>query len=103
MNTAPERANGYQVELGLAARQCELYYGASWYWNPARWGTSDGYVPFGILWDAWRTLQSLTAWQRLQTMQAFILAQPVPDERRHLRDQAVQRETDLAYPPPEPA
>src|SRR5689334_16249685 len=25
---------------------CQLHFGASWYYNPGRWGTADGTVPW---------------------------------------------------------
>ena len=98
LNTAPEQAAGYTVSLGLACRQAEAFWGASWYWNPARWGTRDGYVPFPVLWDAWRAMQSVAAWQRMQITQAVALAQPVDESHMGQRDRYVKREQDLAFP-----
>lgn len=86
------------MSLGLACRQCEAFWGASWYWNPARWGTRDGYVPFPVLWDAWRSMQSVTAWQRLMWTKAFALGQPVSQDHLPDRSRAVDAEMQLAFP-----
>lgn len=86
------------MSLGLACAQCEAFWGASWYFNPARWATVDGYVPFPVLWDAWRTMQSVAAWQRMQITHAVALAQPVSEERLQERLQAGEREQRQAFP-----
>lgn len=87
------------MTLGLACAQCEAFWGASWYWNPPRWGTVDGYVPFTVLWDAWRSMQSVAAWQRLQVTHAVALAQPVSEEAMLERQRAVEQERRQAFPP----
>lgn len=86
------------MSLGLACAQCEAFWGASWYFNPARWDTVDGYVPFPVLWDAWRTMQSVAAWQRLQMMHAVALAQPVSEAALTDRQRLVDVEQRQAFP-----
>lgn len=86
------------MSLGLACVQCQVVLGASWYWNPARWGTSDGVVPFPILWDTWRAMQSVVAWQQLHQMQAVAMAQPVSEERMADRQRIVDRVMQDAFP-----
>lgn len=86
------------MSLGIACAQCEAFYGAGWYWNPPRWGTSDGYVPFPVLWDAWRAMQSVQAWQRLSMSSAVALGQPVSEEGRDKRERAVKEQEWLAFP-----
>lgn len=86
------------MSLGLACAQCEAFWGASWYFNPARWATVDGFVPFQVLWDAWRTMQSVTAWQRLQTMHAVALAQPVSEGAVTERQRLLDQEQRQAFP-----
>lgn len=86
------------MSLGLACVQCEAFWGASWYWNPHRWGTTDGYVPFPVLWDAWRSMQSVAAWQRLQATQSAALGHPVPEERLSERQRSLEAIERLAYP-----
>ena len=64
------------------------------------WG---GYytIRWGDLWDAWRAMQSVSAWQRLQLTQAFVFAQPTREEYQAERSRLIAREHRLAFPPPE--
>lgn len=56
----------------------------------------DGYVPFGVLWDAWRTLQSVQAAQRLSAIRAGVLSHPGSDTTAWQRE--VDAEVRIAYP-----
>lgn len=87
------------MPLGLACAQCEAFYGASWYFDPRRWPTTDGYVPFAVLWDAWRTMQSVAAWQRLQITHAVAMASPVAESAMAQRQRAMEQEQRMAFPP----
>lgn len=87
------------MSLGLACAQCEAFWGASWYFNPQRWATVDGYVPFPVLWDAWRTMQSVAAWQRLQITHAVAMAQPVHESAVTDRQRLMDQEQRQAFPP----
>lgn len=86
------------MPLALVAAQCERYYGAGWYFAPERWGTDDGYVPFHIGVDAWRTLQSLMAWERLTLSRAVNLAQPRAEEQHAAWQRVMDAEMVLAFP-----
>lgn len=87
------------MSLGLACAQCAAFWGASWYFNPRRWDTVDGYVPFPVLWDGWRTMQSVSAWQRMQLTQAVALAQPVHEGQLTDRQRLHDQEHRTAFPP----
>lgn len=51
---------------------CERHYGAEWYWNPKRWTTADGYVPWAEFLVKWDALMGHLAIDRLQqTLAAF--------------------------------
>lgn len=45
--------------------------GAGWYYCPARWKTVDGFAPYDVVWDAWRTMTMDRAMQRLDQMRAI--------------------------------
>lgn len=55
-------------------QQCERFYGASWYFNPVRWRTVDGYAPWGVVWIAWRGMQAVSALERLSMIRAISIA-----------------------------
>lgn len=38
------------ISLALAASAVRAVYGDAWYYAPSRWPTSDGYVPFALVW-----------------------------------------------------
>lgn len=85
------------VSLTVAATHCELHYGADWYYNPRRWPTADGYVPYRVLWSAFRRLEAWRAVLRLDVARAVSLA--------HVRDRAhaeqrTQEELRTAFPDP---
>lgn len=86
------------MPLALVAAQCERYYGAAWYFAPDRWATSDGYVPFFVGVDAWRTMQSLMAWERLQLSKAVQHAQPRSEDQLAAWQRANDAEIALAFP-----
>ena len=70
--------------------------GADWYWNPKRWRTDDGYVPWTVMWSAWRALQAVEAAQRLEFIRAYRIAQPREDG--HAAARLLAQESDEAYP-----
>lgn len=82
------------MTLSVAASQCELRYGAGWYFNPARWRTADGYVPFRLLWPAWRRLQAARAADRLDVARAVSLAHQPGEQAKRLTDAELRE----AYP-----
>jgi len=83
---------GSGPSLAIAALTVRAAYGDGWYWNPARWATSDGYAPFAVCLVEFVGLQALEARQQLNVAQGFALAH-AKDGRRALK--AVQ---DAAYP-----
>lgn len=98
-NTAPEpETSGATLTIRHALAQCERFYGAGWAFNPARWGTADGGVPYPILWEAWHRMQAITALERLSATSAAARAQG-GDAAAHAVDADVRR----AYQPIEPA
>lgn len=86
------------MPLPLLAAQVERFYGASWYFAPARWGTADGYVPFHIAIDGWRTMQSLMAADRLSMLRAVSLAQPRPEQAQQAVQRLIDADVALAFP-----
>lgn len=83
---------GPRLSLALAALGVRAVYGEAWYWNPARWPTSDGYAPFGVALLEYAGLQTLDARRRLEVADGFALAH-AKDPRR-----ARQQIERLAYP-----
>ena len=59
------------VSFDTVCRHVEVTLGASWYFNPARWGTWDGFAPYAAVWDAWRTLAMSRAMLRLSLVRAI--------------------------------
>lgn len=63
---------------------CQLRLGASWYYNPGRWRTADGTVPWLEFVVQWRVLQAAMALERgMQTMSA-LLAQADPQQAQRV-------------------
>ena len=85
-------AKGPQTSLALAALTVRSAYGDAWYWNPARWGTADGYAPFAVCLLEYAGLQALEARRRLEVADGFALAH-AKDPRR-VRQQLEK----IAYP-----
>lgn len=72
------------VALGLILAQVERALGSGFVFNPARWRTADGYVPYRVLVAAYRTLPSVAALERLQLIRAIQIAQAGPAGQRAL-------------------
>lgn len=83
---------GLRPTLALAALTVRQAYGEGWYYNPARWGTSDGYAPFAVCWLEYVGLQALEARQRLIVADGTALASAKDGPR--VRRQLLR----LAYP-----
>jgi hypothetical protein len=60
--------------LAIAALTVRAAYGDVWYYNPARWATSDGYAPFAVALVEFVGLQALDARRRLEVADGFALA-----------------------------
>lgn len=56
-----------------------------------------------MLWDAWRAMQSVTAWHRMSLTKAFAMAQPTSAEQAANRARVFEAEMALAFPPEEGA
>lgn len=59
--------------LAIAALTVRAVLGESWYWNPARWATSDGYAPFAVCWLEFVGLQHVSAQRRLELADAALV------------------------------
>lgn len=78
--------------LAAAALVVRAAYGDAWYWNPERWPTADGYVPFAVCLTEYAGLQALDARRRLEVADGYALAN-TKDPRR-----ARQQLEQIAYP-----
>lgn len=78
------------VSLAVAALSVRAVYGDAWYFNPQRWPTSDGYVPFARALVEFAGMQALDARRRLEIADGYALAHAKPHEK--------QRVYDLAFP-----
>lgn len=86
------------MPLPLMAAQLERFYGADWFYSPARWGTADGHVPFRIAIDGWRTMQSILAAERLSMIRAVSLSQPRQESAQSAWQRTIETEVALAFP-----
>lgn len=78
--------------LASAAMTVRAAFGDAWYYDPTRWPTSDGYVPFALAWLEFVGVQALDARRRLVVADGYSLAH-AKDARRARR--ALER---AAYP-----
>lgn len=69
------------VSLAVAALSVRAAYGETWYWNPARWDTSDGYAPFALCLAEYAGVQTLEVRRRLEVADGYSLAHAKPHER----------------------
>ena len=86
------KADGPAPTLATALAVVRAAYGDAWYWNPARWPTSDGYAPFAVTWVEYMGLQTVEARRRLERVDSvqIALAKDSTKARRSL--------VDMAYP-----
>ena len=73
---------------------CEWHYGADWYWNPARWRTDDGVVPWAVFLIAVDALMGHLALERWQQSMAALIGQAGGD----LAQRELEKMHDLAFP-----
>lgn len=80
------------VSLAVATMSVRAVYGDAWFWNPERWPTSDGYVPFAVALAEAAGVQALDVRRRIEVADGFSLA--------HAKDPRREREKlhQLAYP-----
>jgi hypothetical protein len=80
------------VSLAVAALSVREKFGDAWYYNPDRWPTSDGYVPFAVALAEHAGAQALDVRRSLEVADGYGLA--------HAKNprQARQQMQQLAYP-----
>jgi hypothetical protein len=78
------------VSLAVAALSVRAAYGDVWYYNPQRWPTSDGYVPFAVALIEFAGIQALDVRRRLEVADGYALAHAKPHEKERMHR--------LAYP-----
>ena len=78
------------VSLAVAALSVRAAYGDGWYYNPRRWPTSDGYVPFAVALVEHAGVQALEVRRRLEVADGYTLAHGKPAQRKQMEK--------LAYP-----
>lgn len=80
------------VSLAVATMSVRAVYGDGWYYDPQRWPTSDGYVPFSVALAEAAGVQALEVRRRMEVADGFSLA--------HAKDPRREREKlhQLAYP-----
>jgi len=78
------------VSLAVAALSVRAAYGDAWYFNPRRWPTSDGYVPFAVALIEFAGIQALDVRRRLEVADGYALAHAKPHEKERMHR--------LAYP-----
>lgn len=85
-----DRTTDGAVSLLAATMSVRATYGDGWYYDPRRWPTSDGYVPFAVALVEYAGVQALEVRRRLEVADGYSLAHAKPHERERM-----QR---LAYP-----
>lgn len=65
-------ASGNVPTLATALTVVRAAFGDTWYFNPTRWATTDGYAPFKVVWAEYMGLQAMDA--RLQLSRADSIA-----------------------------
>jgi hypothetical protein len=81
------RKGGLMPSLELAARTCRSAFGETWYYNPARWPTVDGFVPHTVCWVDYLGLDALDARRELSAVraEAVVRASRAADVQRQIR------------------
>jgi hypothetical protein len=80
----PAVSNGPRPTLLLAAQACRAMFGESWYFDPHRWQTTDGYVPHDVAWVEFMGLAALEARAQLTHVHAHAVANSGKQARRSL-------------------
>lgn len=84
----PEAPRG--VSLTIAALTVRATYGDTWFYNPSRWPTSDGYVPFAVCLMEYAGVQTLEVRRRIEVADGWTLAHGPASQKRQMER--------LAYP-----
>lgn len=79
--------------LAIAVQACRYAFGESWYYNPGRWATVDGYAPHAVVWVEFAGLSAVSARDELTAIAAQSVATSGKDARR-----AVAQVVRRAYP-----
>lgn len=87
----PQSSSGNSTALAYALTLAEAHYGAAWAWNPARWKTADGGVPWPVFLVAVYAMTSHRAVAQLSHATAIRLADTTDDSAR-------DRFQQLAFP-----
>lgn len=85
------------VSLARAALACERKLGGAWLYNPARWPTTDGFAPAGVVLLTFAGLQAVAAEERLDAAAASSAARGGAHAQR-----TIERWHRAAYPPEAP-
>lgn len=88
------RKHGHTPTLAVALAVVRAAYGDTWYYNPDRWPTSDGYAPFAVTWCEYLGLQSVEMRRRLERADSvsLALAKDGAKARRQIMDAAFPTE-----------
>ncbi len=100
-NTDSERVDrdARFLPIEVALLHCEQQLGAAWVYAPGRWGTSDGCVPFRVVWCYFHALDMRRAVTALDTAHGIGLALGGENAQR-----SFDAASDQAFPtlPPAP-
>jgi len=80
------------ISLAVAALSVRAAYGDGWYYDPRRWPTSDGYVPFAVALVEYAGVQALEVRRRLEVADGYSLAHAKPYERERMQRMAYPME-----------
>lgn len=87
-----EGVRGPHTSLAHAALSVRAVYGDTWYFDPKRWPTSDGYVPFAVALLEHQGVQTLDVRRRLEVFDGTAMVHAKDTERRR------RKMMELAYP-----
>lgn len=94
------RGRPRQLSTQLAIQQFLHFYGAAHYYQPRRWRTRDGIIPFKRFWLEHAAIRRVMAVERLSLIQAVMLGtrltQPIKDTTK--LEALVDQQFDEAYP-----
>lgn len=72
-NTAAAETAAGTVSFQRMARLIELRMGATWWHDPERWPTADGFAPYHVVWAQWEIVVAAMAWDRLNLVRVQML------------------------------
>jgi hypothetical protein len=83
-----EEEPGPEISLETICRLVEAHFGSSWYFNPDRWPTWDGYAPLDVVWRAWETLRRVRAFDRVNLVRAISMTKSEKSQQLYSNDLA---------------